>query len=107
MKAKHLSLAIAALLAVGGLWFAGTAWQTHASHKSRMGIGFKTANGTNFDPNSAVSLQGGSEAGRAADRNNRPKRGQTLKPPILNRRFTDFTPEQRVEFARKRHGPGG
>ncbi len=33
--------------------------------------------------------------------------GQGLRPQDPSRRFTDFTPEQRVEFARKGHGPGG
>ena len=77
MNAKHLFLAIAALLAVGGLWFARSAW-----HKSNTGIGFKTSHGP-------------------------PKPGQMLRPPDPSRLFTDFTPEQRVEFARKGHGPGG
>jgi len=82
MKAKHLSLAIAALLAGGGLWLAQSAWRTHALHKSSMGVGFKTPHGP-------------------------PKPGQMLRPPDPSRRFTDFTPEQRVQFARKGHGPGG
>ena len=82
MKAKHLCLAIAALLAAGGLWLARTARRTHAPHKSNLDVGFKTAEG-------------------------RPKPGQMLRPPDPSRRFTDFTPEQRVEFARKGHGPGG
>lgn len=29
------------------------------------------------------------------------------EPPVPNRRFMDFTPEQRVQFARQGHGPGG
>jgi len=82
MKAKHLFLALAALLAAGGLWLARSAWRTHAFHKSSMGVGFKTPHGP-------------------------PKPGQMLRPPDPSRRFTDFTPEQRVEFARKGHGPGG
>jgi len=82
MKAKHLSLAIAALLAAGGLWLARSAWRTHAFHKSNMGIGFNTPHGP-------------------------PKPGQMLRPPDPSRRFTDFTPEQRVQFARQGHGPGG
>jgi hypothetical protein len=88
MKAKHLSLAIAALLAAGGFWLARSAWRTHASHKSSMGVGVETPQGP-------------------------PKPGQMLNPPARlappdpSRRFTDFTPEQRVEFARKGHGPGG
>ena len=82
MKAQHLFLAIAALLAAGGLWFAWSAWRTPASPKSSMGVGFKTPDGP-------------------------PKPGQMLRPPDPTRRFADFTPEQRVEFARKGHGPGG
>lgn len=82
MKPKHLSLAIAALLAAGGLWFARSGWRTHAVHESSMDVKLKTPHG-------------------------QPKPGQMLRPPEPNRRFTDFTPEQRVEFARKGHGPGG
>ena len=82
MKAKHLSLAIAALLAAGGLWLAQSAWRTHTFHKSSIGVGFKTSHCP-------------------------PKPGQMLRPPDPSRLFTDFTPEQRVEFARKGHGPGG
>jgi hypothetical protein len=88
MKAKYLFLALAALLAAGGLWFAQSAWRTHAFPKSSMGVGFETLDGP-------------------------PKPGQMLNPPARlappdpTRRFWDFTPEQRVEFARKGHGPGG
>lgn len=88
MKAKHLSLAIAALLAAGGLWFAWSAWRTQMSPESTMGVGSKTPQVP-------------------------PKPGQMLSPPARlappdpTRRFVDFTPEQRVEFARKGHGPGG
>jgi hypothetical protein len=103
MKAKLLSLATAALLAAGGLWLARSAWRTHASHKSSMDVGLKTPDGPNFDPNSAASLRPDPDPGP----NNRPKPGQMLRPPDPTRRFTDFTPEQRVQFARKGHGPGG
>ncbi len=113
MKAKHLSLAIAALLAAGGLWLARSAWRTHTFHKSSTGVGFTVPHGANFDPNRAASLPGASQAGPAAGPNNRPKPGQMLNsparlaPPEPYRRFTDFTPEQRVQFARQGHGPGG
>jgi hypothetical protein len=96
MKRKHLSLAIAALLAAGGLWFAWSAWRTHASPKSSMGVGFKTPHGQKS------SMEVGFETP-----DGRPKPGQKLRPPDPTRRFMDFTPEQRVEFARKGHGPGG
>jgi hypothetical protein len=87
MKAKPLFLAIAAaLLAAGGLWLARSAWHTHASDKSSMDVGSKSLDG----PPDQMS--------------NSPAR---LAPPDQTRRFKDFTPEQRVEFARKGHGPGG
>ncbi len=105
MKAKHLSLPIAALLTAGGLWFARSAWRTHAFQKSSMGVSSKTSRGTDFDPNSAASLPAAPQSSPGP--NNRPKPGQMLRPPDPYRRFTDFTPEQRVEFARKGHGPGG
>ena len=113
MKARQLSLAIAALLAAGGLWFAQSAWRTHTFHKSSMGAGFETPPGLNSDPKSAVSLPRAPQTGPAPGPNNRPKPGQTLNPPARlappepDRRFTDFTPEQRVQFARQGHGPGG
>jgi len=88
MKRKYLFVAVAALLAAGGLWFARSTWRTHAYQKSSMGADFNTPDGT---PKPGQML-------------NRPAR---LAPPVPNRRFTDFTPEQRVEFARKGHGPGG
>jgi|ERR1041385_6243507 hypothetical protein len=111
MKAKHLSLAIAALLAAGGLWFAGSAWPSNPSafQKSSVGVSVKMPHGPNFDPNSAASLPKASQTGPG----NQPKPGQMLNPPARlappdpNRRFTDFTPEQRVQFARQGHGPGG
>ena len=80
MKAKHLSLAIAALLAAGGLWLARTAWRAHASQKSSVDVGFKKPHGP-------------------------PKPGQMLRPPDPNRKFWELTPEQRVKLARQ--GPIG
>ena len=82
MKAKHLSLAMAALLAAGGLWFAWSACRTHAFQKSTMGVSFKTQNG-------------------------RPKSGQMLRPPDPIRKFWELTPEQRVQQARQPNGVGG
>jgi hypothetical protein len=107
MNRKHLSLAIAALLAAGGLWFAGSAWRTHASHTSRMGIGFKTPRGSNSDSDKAASLPRASRMESAPGTNNRPTQSRMLRPPNPSQIFRDFTPEQRVEFARKGHGPGG
>jgi hypothetical protein len=87
MKAKRLSLAIAALLAAGGLWLARSVWRTHGQR-----ITLDTPKATL----AGVGLKNG-----------RPKPGQMLRPPNPNRRFVDFTPEQRVQFARQGHGPGG
>jgi len=109
MKAKHLFVAIAALLAAGGLWLARSAWRSDplTSQKSSAGVASNTLHGANFDPNSAASLPKGSQTGAAPGPNNGPKAGHILRPPVPNRRFTDFTPEQRVQFARQGHGPGG
>ena len=88
MKRKYLSLAIAALLAAGGLWLARSAWRAHTFHQSSLGVGWKTP----------PSLP------KPDQRLNSPAR---LAPPDPSRRFTDFTPEQRVQQARQGHGPGG
>ena len=83
MKAKRLFLVIVVLLAAGGgLWLARSDRPTNASNKSSLGDGLETPH-------------------------NLTKPGQILRPPDQSRRFRDFTPEQRVEFARKGHGPGG
>jgi hypothetical protein len=82
MKAKHLFLALAALLAAGGLWLARSAWRTHAFHKSSMDVGFKTPPGP-------------------------PKPGQMLRPPDPTRKFWELTPEQRVQRARQPGDIGG
>jgi hypothetical protein len=80
MKAKQLSLAIAALLAAGGLWFARSAWRTHAFYQSSIGVSVKMPHG-------------------------QPKPGQMLRPPDPTRKFWELTPEQRVQ--RARHPIGG
>jgi hypothetical protein len=107
MKAKHLSLAIAALLAAGGLWLARSAWRTHAVEKSNpVEMPRDRALTTEGVPDD-LRRAGGPEADRENSRPPARKPGQMLRPPDPTRRFTDFTPEQRVEFARKGHGPGG
>src|SRR5437870_12753591 len=111
MKAKHLSLTIAALLAAGGLWLARSAWRTHAFHKSSMGVGFEMARRMREKPDVVMDgranrerrdLNQGPETGAARyDERGHPRPGQMPHPPVPNRRFTDFTPEQRVQFARQ------
>ena len=102
MKAKHLFL-VAALLAAGGVWFL-------AFHKSSTGVGFKRPPGQARAPSSILDDSrrvSGPEAGPENSNPSSPKPGHMLRPPNPNRHFTDFTPEQRVEFAKKGHGPGG
>jgi hypothetical protein len=107
MKAKHLFLAIAVLLVAAGLWLALTASRSHASQKLSVGISSKTQRDSNFDPKRAASLPSASQKGQIAGVTNRPQPGHMLRPPDPSRRFRDFTPEQRVKFARQGHGPGG
>ncbi len=82
MKPKRLFLAMAFVLAAAGLWFARSGSRAHAPQESGDGIAAEGPQGL-------------------------AKPGQALRPPDPARRFSDFTPEQRVKFARKGHGPGG
>lgn len=92
MKRKQLSLTIAALLAAGGLWFA---WRTPSSSNKRPP---QQESGMEADFRAPEDL---SKAGPVL---NPPTRHA---PPDPSRRFRDFTPEDRVKFARRGHGPGG
>ena len=93
MKRKHLLLAVvalAALLVAAQLWLARS-----SSGSDDSGSPISTADaGFNNPSENANSDQGTNAVPRHA-------------PPDPTRRFRDFTPEQRVEFARKGHGPGG
>ncbi|HUR44386.1 MAG TPA: hypothetical protein VMZ27_00825 [Candidatus Saccharimonadales bacterium] len=110
MKPKHLILAIAVILAAGGLWFAGSAWRTRALHKSSMGADSKTPHGP-LNPGVVADGRANREHRNpgtgAVDAQGRPRSGHVLRAPVPNRRFAEFTPEQRVQFARQGHGPGG
>jgi hypothetical protein len=91
------------------LWFAWSAWRTTdqlASHKSNTGAGFKAIS---EDTDTSIEKPAENPGRREPKVSSlgQPKPGQMLRPPEPNRRFSDFTPEQRVEFARKGHGPGG
>lgn len=108
MKPKHLALAIVALLTGGGLWLVWPSRRPDPSgiHSSSREVGFET-------PTEDADTSGGNPGenpgrpGAKVSLRGHPNPGQMLRPPEPNRRFTDFTPEQRVEFARKGHGPGG
>lgn len=88
MRRKHLLLAAAAVFAAGGLWFAGSTWRTDPLPKPAMDVHVED-----------VHLEDVPEGS--------PTPARMLQPPDPSKRFTDFTPEQRVEFARRGHGPGG
>jgi hypothetical protein len=85
MKAKHLFLAIAALLVAVGTWLGWAAWRT-----DRQSVTSESS--TNMDVGSGLP-------------DGRPTPPHLLRPPNPNRRFEDLTPEQRVQRARK--GPVG
>ncbi|HVK58287.1 MAG TPA: hypothetical protein VM735_05860 [Candidatus Kapabacteria bacterium] len=89
MKRKHLALGIAALVAAGGLWFARSAKRSDVSASD--------------EPSTAYfqTLDGQPKPEQMT--NSRPQHA----PPNPTLRFRDFTPEQRVQQARKGHGPGG
>lgn len=80
MKRKHLFLAVAALLAVGGFWLARTAWRAPVADNPGVDAGMKTPDV-------------------------RPAPGQLLRPPDPTRKFRDLSPEERVRRARQ--GPIG
>jgi hypothetical protein len=90
MKRKYLFLGLAALLAAGGLWFGRKTWRSDQLPIS--------------ESSTAVESETLGHSLETGQTNGAPAR---LAPPDQARRFMEFTPEQRVEFARKGHGPGG
>ena len=82
-------------------------WTTYiAFHKSSEGIGFKTPRES--APLNATQLTGKSRVDVGSNMSGAgPTPAHIPRPPIPNRRFQDFTPEQRVQLARQGHGPGG
>ena len=105
MKRKHLFLLMALLLAAGALWFARSTGRTRAIDQASTDVRFNTPHHSNSAPSSSVSLARDSRTDPSLGSNNFPRR--VHRPPVPNKRFTDFTPEERVEFARKGRGPGG
>jgi hypothetical protein len=96
MKSKRLLLGIALLLTAGGIWLTRSGWLGPADENTS--VDAATAN------SDVEQIEGGNPASRP---DVEPERGHALLPPDQTRRFRDFTPEQRVEFARRGHGPGG
>ena len=76
------------MLAAGGLWFGRNTWRKTTADKTSTGAALESAAG---QTETAQMLNG----------------DVRLAPPGPAKKFRDFTPEQRVEFARKGHGPGG
>jgi len=109
MKGKHLLLGVAVVLAAGGVWLGWSGWRTGAVNESSKGVGVETPQGHESDMGGFETQRGDeSRVGGGSNRQNgqlQPR--QMLRPPEPNRRFADFTPEQRVQFARQGHGPGG
>jgi hypothetical protein len=111
MKTKHLSLTFAALVVACAVWLAWAAWRTDSSLESSVGADGETRNGHVLSPSNIVGAQqrlsGPEIAGGNSKSSPMPNSPPHLAPPVPNRRFTDFTPEERVKFARQGHGPGG
>jgi len=104
MRTKQWLLAAAAVLAVGGAWFTRSAWRPPAGAGSTLHAGRAMPEGPSLpaasgDPRGAPPPSGDRAPERPVDR--------PLRPPDPARRFIDFTPEERVDFARRGHGPGG
>lgn len=92
MKRKHRLLALvamAALLAAGAFWFT----------RPGRGPDLSASSPSLTEPSPVLEGQPG------PDQTNNPR--PRLAPPDPTRRFREFTPEQRVQQARKGHGPGG
>jgi hypothetical protein len=107
------------------LWLARSSWRTHTFQKPSMDVAFKIPHGqpqpgvygdggslstqlpVRMQSTSVATMAGGFTPGTEQRTRGGAASGQMPRPPIPNRRFTDFTPEQRVQFARQGHGPGG
>lgn len=103
MRRERILLAAAVVFAVGGLWFAWSAMRGQAIEESGGALGDRAQPIAAPVPSlGEPGADAGPETSPGMARPIRPPR-----PPEPNRRFSDFTPEQRVEFARRGHGPGG
>jgi hypothetical protein len=102
MNRKRLALAVAAGLAAGAWWLAPSGRRTDTTPSAGADHGLVRPRGPT-GPAAMHTPQG--PGGDSGPDTIRP--GQPPRPPEPNRLFMDFTPEQRVEFARRGHGPGG
>lgn len=91
MKRKHFYLGAVGLLAAAALWIARS--------------------GGDAEQNAIESANSANAANAQITEGRRPGQTNVHGPrhseADQTRRFRDFTPEQRVEQARKGHGPGG
>lgn len=103
MRRERILLAAAVVFAVGGLWFAWSAMRDRAIEETD-GVPGDRAQPVGGPGH--VLVEPGADAGPETSPGMAPPI-RPPRPPEPNRRFSDFTPEQRVEFARRGHGPGG
>ena len=83
-------------------------WTTYfAFQKWSGGIGLRMRRAPNPGRDRTATLPTTNQMGSAVGSNDGPATARTHRPPNPNRRFQDFTPEQRVKLARQGHGPGG
>jgi hypothetical protein len=98
LKAKHLALGVLVIAATGGLWLALPFRYATMSQEDTMEVNSKGQQSAVPGQNSPADLSPVPHPSRTR---------HVPEPPVPNRRFMDFSPEQRVQFARQGHGPGG
>ena len=92
MKRTHVLLAVVAILAV--LWWMRSTPPAEPPNGTEIGAAEPVA----VEPRGPVATAPTAGA---------PPHEPVLRPPNPSQRFIDFTPEKRVEFARRGYGPGG
>lgn len=107
MKRKYLFMGLAALLASGGLWLSLALWSEPASDKTPVGAASETPGEIPGDWNGGASPSRTLQTASTAGPGNHTNHGRNHRPPDPSRKFRDFTPEERVKFLRRGHGPGG
>ncbi|HAM71169.1 MAG TPA: hypothetical protein DCM86_05955 [Verrucomicrobiales bacterium] len=98
---KLLALPVLAMVVLGALWF-GRGWGRPPASGARVAEGVEVNASTPPRP-----VDPGRKGGGVGAMDVSPRPDRMLRPPDPARRFMDFTPEQRVDFARRGQGPGG